>query len=163
MLLRHVQTEDIRPGSPDHARRLTPDGEQQAAALGEHLRIHQVRIDLVLCSSATRAQQTVQAMGTTASVVVCDRLYNAGGDEILALIHELDNEVAHVLVVAHAPGLPAVVHELADPETSDPGALTTIARRFPAGALATMAVTGQWSDLERATLVSVRLPSTTRP
>jgi phosphohistidine phosphatase len=91
-------------------------------------------------------------------VVVCDRLYNAGGDEILALVRELDDDVAHVLVVGHAPGLPSVVYELADPETSDPEALATIERRFPAGTLATMAVTGQWSDLERAALMSVRLP-----
>jgi phosphohistidine phosphatase len=158
MLLRHVQTEDTRPGSADRARRLTADGEQQAAAVGEHLRGQQVGIDLVLCSSATRAQQTVQAMRTTAPVLVCDRLYNAGGDEILALVRELDDDVAHVLVVGHAPGLPSVVHELADPETSDPEALATIERRFPAGTLASMAVTGQWSDLGRAALISVRLP-----
>ena len=115
-------------------------------------------IDVVVCSSATRAQQTVQALRTTAPVVVSDRLYNAGGDEILAIVRELDDDVAHVLVVAHAPGLPSVAHELADPDTSDPEALATIERRFPAGALATMAVTEEWSDLEHAALVSVRLP-----
>jgi phosphohistidine phosphatase len=158
MLLRHAQTEDTRPGSPDRARRLTPDGEQQAAALGEHLRRDHVEIDLVVCSSATRAQQTVQALRTTAPVVVSDRLYNAGGDEILALVRELDDDVANVLVVGHAPGLPAVVHELADPDTSDPEALATIERRFPAGTLATLAVDGEWSHLERGSLASVRLP-----
>jgi phosphohistidine phosphatase len=158
MLLRHAQTEDTRPGSPDHARRLTADGEQQAAALGEHLRRQQVRIDLVVCSSATRAQQTVQALRATAPVVVSDQLYNAGGDEILALVRELDDDVAHVLVVGHAPGMPSAAHELADPQTSDPESLATIERRFPAGALATLDVTGQWSDLERAALVSLRLP-----
>jgi phosphohistidine phosphatase len=158
LLLRHAETEDTRPGSPDHARRLTPDGEQQAAALGDHVRRHHLDIDLVVCSSATRAQQTARAIGAAAPVVVSDRLYNAGGDEILALVRELDDEVAHVLVVGHAPGLPSVVHELADPETSDPEALATIERRFPAGTLATMAVTGEWSDLVQAALVSVRLP-----
>jgi phosphohistidine phosphatase len=158
LLLRHAQTEDSRPGFPAHARRLTPEGERQAAQLGNDLRRQQVEIDLVVCSSATRAQQTVQAMRTNAPVVVSDRLYSAGGDEIIALVRELDEDVAHVLVVGHAPGLPSVVHELADPQTSDPEALATIDRRFPVGALATLAVTGEWSELEQAALVSIRLP-----
>jgi phosphohistidine phosphatase len=158
MLLRHAQTEDSRPGSADHARRLTREGEHQAAALGDDLRREHVEIALVLCSSATRAQQTVQALRMTAPVVVSDRLYNAGGDEILALVREVGDDVATILVAGHAPGLPSVVHELADPETSDPEALATLERRFPAGAMATMAVTQKWSDLERAALVSVRLP-----
>ncbi len=158
LMLRHAQTEDIRPGSADRARRLTRVGEQQAAALGDHLRRRRVSIDLVICSPATRVQQTVQAMRTTAPVLVSDRLYNAGGDEILALVRELDDDVTHLLVVGHAPGLPAVVNELADPGTSDAEALATIEHRFPAGTLATMAVAGRWSDLERAALLSVRLP-----
>jgi phosphohistidine phosphatase len=160
MLLRHAQTEDYRPGSPDHGRRLTPDGEAQAAALGEYMRSGQVQLDLVVCSSATRVQQTVQAMRPGARVVVSERLYNAGGDEIIAAIRELTDDVEHVLVVGHAPGVPSVVHELADPDTSDPDAMTTIESRFPAGTLATMSVTGPWSDLDRAALVSVRLPGT---
>jgi phosphohistidine phosphatase len=158
LLLRHARTEDVRPGAPDHARRLTPDGEQQAADLGEYLRREHVPIDLVVCSSATRARQTAEALPTTAPLVLSDRLYGAGGDEILALIRELDDDVAHVLLVGHAPGLPAVVHELADPETSDPRALTTLERCFPAGALAMMGVPGTWARLEHAALVSVRLP-----
>jgi phosphohistidine phosphatase len=158
LLLRHARTEDTRPGFPDRDRRLTSDGEQQATALGEDLRRRGVEVDLVVCSSAARAQQTVQALATAAPVVVSDRLYNAGGDEILALVRELDDEVAHALVVGHAPGVPALVHELADPETSDPGALATIEGRFPAGTLATLTMPGRWSELEQATLVSVRLP-----
>jgi phosphohistidine phosphatase len=158
MMVRHARTEDTRPGYPDKARRLTSEGEEQAAALGEDLRRRDVEVDLVLCSSADRAQQTVQAMGTTAPVVVSERLYNAGGDEILALVRELDDAVEHVLLVGHGPGLPAVVQELADPQTSDPDALATIDERFPAGALATLSVPGSWSELEQAALVSVRLP-----
>jgi phosphohistidine phosphatase len=158
MLLRHAQTEDVRAGVTDHARRLTSDGERQAAALGHHLRSGRTRLDLVVCSSATRAQQTVTALRVGAPVVVTDRLYNAGGDEILAVIRELADDLAHVLVVAHAPGLPSVVHELADPATSDPEATATIERRFPAGTLATMSVTGPWSTLDAAALESVRLP-----
>ena len=106
MLLRHGKTEDSRPGHRDDARRLTPAGEQQAAELGDHLRREQVQPDVVLCSSATRARQTVEALGLAAPVEVTDRLYKAGGDEILALIRDLDHDVEQVLVVGHSPALP---------------------------------------------------------
>ena len=158
MLLRHGKTEDSRPGHRDDARRLTPAGEQQATELGDHLRREHVQVDVVLCSSATRARQTVEALGLTAPVDVADRLYKAGGDEILALIRDLDDDVEHVLVVGHSPALPAVAQELADPDASDPEALGTLERRFPAGALATLSVNGTWSELDRASLVSIRLP-----
>lgn len=158
MLLRHGTTEDSRPGHRDDARRLTPAGEQQAAELGDHLRREHVQPDLVLCSPATRARQTVAALGLAAPVEVTDRLYQAGGDEILALLRDLDDNIQHVLVVGHSPALPAMAQELAEPDASDPEALDTLERRFPAGALATLSVKGTWSKLHRASLVSIRLP-----
>jgi phosphohistidine phosphatase len=164
LLLRHAETEDVRAAGTDRARRLTPDGARQAAALGDHLRGDHLRdgltrLDLVVCSSAVRAQQTAQALRTGAPVVVSDRLYNAGGDEILAILRELAEAVTHVLVVGHAPGLPAVVHQLTDPATSDPAAMAAVEWRFPAGTLATLSVpAGPWSALESAALLSVRLP-----
>src|SRR4051812_9703831 len=159
MLLRHAQTEDSRPGHRDDARRLTPEGEQQAAELGDHLRQEHAPPDVVLCSSATRARQTVEALRLTAPVEVTDLLYEAGGDEILALIRELHDDVAKVLIVGHSPALPAAAQQLADPDTSDPEALATLERHFPAGALATLSVNGTWSGLARAGLLSIRLPS----
>ncbi|MGZ4650926.1 MAG: SixA phosphatase family protein [Kineosporiaceae bacterium] len=158
MLLRHAATEDSRPGHRDEARRLTRDGEKQAAQVGDRLRREDVQIDVVLCSSATRARQTVEAMRMTAPVVVTDRLYRVGGDDILNLIRDLDDRVEHVLVVGHSPSLPAVAHQLADPGASDPEALDTLERRFPACALATLSVDGTWADLDRAALISIRLP-----
>ena len=158
LLLRHAQTESTRPGSGDHARRLTPVGEQQAAAVGDHLRNTQTELDLVLCSSASRARQTAALLRTAAPVVVSDDLYEAGGDEIIALVRDLAHDVGHVLVVAHAPGLPSVVHQLADQDASDPQALATVRSRYPAGTLAVMAVTQAWPELDRAALVSVRVP-----
>jgi phosphohistidine phosphatase len=169
LLLRHAETEDVRAAGTDRARRLTPDGERQAAALGDHLRGDHLPgdhlpggpspLDLVVCSAAVRAQQTARALRLDAPVVVSDRLYNAGGDEILALLRELADGVTRVLVVGHAPGLPAIVHELTDPATSDPAAMAAVEWRFPAGALATMSVPAEpWSALASAALVSVRLP-----
>lgn len=160
MLLRHARAEDFRPGYPHHARRLTAAGERQAVELGDRLRAERVRVDLVLCSSATRARQTAEALGLPVPIETSDVLVDAGGgDEILALLRELPDDVAHVLLVGHAPAVPAVVHELADPQTSDLEALASIEWRFPPGTLATLRVTGSWSSLDQAALVAVRLPA----
>jgi phosphohistidine phosphatase len=159
LFLRHAHTESVRPGATDRARRLTDDGEREAAAVGDHLRDRGEPVDLVVCSSATRTRQTVERLGLVAPVEVTDELYNAGGESILGLIQELADDVRHVLLVGHAPGLPWVVHALADPETSDPAALQAIGHRFPAATLALLDLTGSWSELERGALRAVRLPS----
>lgn len=147
MVLRHAQTEGTRPGSTDHERRLTRDGERQAIELGAYLRTAGVEVDVALCSSATRARQTLDALGLDARCEVLDALYNAGGDEILAVLRGQDDAVRSVLVVGHAPGLPSVAYELADPQASDPQALAAIEWRFPSGTLATLHVPGSWASL----------------
>lgn len=170
MVLRHARTESSRPGSTDHARRLTANGVRQASELGEHLRSSGVQVDRALCSSATRARQTFEALGLDTPDVIIDELYNAGGEEILKVLREQDDELLTVLVVGHAPGLPSLAYELADPATSDADALAAIEWRFPAGTLATLHVPGPWSTLQwpvgseaggsrgSPALVSVRLP-----
>ena len=62
LVLRHAQTEDIRPGSRDTERRLTPDGERQARQVGEYLRAQGMTVDAVLCSSAARARKTLELL-----------------------------------------------------------------------------------------------------
>jgi phosphohistidine phosphatase len=161
LVLRHAETEHRRPGSTDHARRLTPRGEARASALGLWLRERGQPVDRVLCSSAIRAQQTYQALGLSVPedrVEIDEVFYNAGGDTVLERIRELDDTVADVLVVGHAPGLPSVVYELADPATSDPQALADVDGHYPAGTLAVLRSSQAWSGLDHAQLIAVRLP-----
>ena len=158
LLLRHARTEDSRPGHSDHSRRLTAQGEREAVLLGEYLRGSGPPVDLVVCSPATRARQTATALGLSAPTVIADRLYNAGGDDIVAVLRGLAADLTSVLVVGHAPGLPAVVHDLTDRDGSDPAALAVVDSRFPAGTLAVLSTREEWADLRSAALVSVRLP-----
>jgi phosphohistidine phosphatase len=157
LLLRHAQAENTRPGSRDRDRRLTVDGERQAIAVGGHLRAGETEVDLVIASSAARTLQTAELLGLTAPIEEADDLYDAGGETILALINELPDDAKGVLLVGHAPGLPWVAGQLADPGTSDPEALAAIERRFPPATLAILESTGAWAGLQRASLVAVHL------
>ena len=159
LLLRHAQTEDSRPGGRDHDRRLTAEGETQARAVGATLAA--VPVDAVLCSSAVRTRQTLDQLGLDLAperVDVSRDYYNAGSDTLLAALRALADECRSVLLVGHAPGVPAVAYELTDPGTSDAAARAAIDGRFPAGTLARLEFSGAWADLETAALVDARLP-----
>ena len=167
LVLRHAQTEDIRPGSKDSERRLTPDGERQALEVADYLRTQRITVDAVLCSSAARARQTLDLLKLDDQldpdrVEIADRFYNAGADTLINAVRELP-EVCHVaLLVGHAPGAPGVVYELTDQATSTPEAVSAIEGRFPAAALAQLEFEGDWSAVETGSLVSVRMPGQAR-
>jgi phosphohistidine phosphatase len=163
LVLRHAQTEDVRPGSPDNQRRLTPDGERHAEEVGGYLREQGIAVDAVLCSSATRAEQTLELLKLSDQlapdrVEIADRFYNAGADTLVDAVRELPEDCHVALLVGHAPGAPGLVHDMADPDTSTPAAVSAIESRFPAAALAWLEFEGDWSEIEAGSLVSVRIP-----
>ena len=163
LVLRHAKTEDIRPGSKDSERRLTPDGERDALEVGDYLRSQGITIDAVLCSSAARAQQTLELLKLGEQpapdrVDIADRFYNAGADTLTNAVRELPDDCSVALLIGHAPGAPSLVHEMTDPANSTPQAARAIENRFPAAALAQLEFHGDWSEIEAGSLVSVRMP-----
>jgi phosphohistidine phosphatase len=164
LVLRHAQTEDVRPGSRDNERQLTPDGERQAREVGDYLRTRNIAIDAVLCSSAVRAQQTLGLLKIDDQlpanrVEIADRFYNAGADTLINAVRELPVDCRVALLVGHAPGAPGLVHEMADPDTSTPEAIGAIESRFPAAALAWLEFDSDWSEADSGALLAVRMPS----
>ena len=163
LVFRHAQTEDVRPGSKDSERRLTPDGERHALDVGDYLRAEGITVDTVLCSSAARARQTLELLKlgdqlNLDRVEIADRFYNAGGDTLINAVRELPDDCHVALLIGHAPGAPGLVHEMTDPATSRPEAVSAIESRFPAAALAQLEFEGDWSEIDTGSLVSVRMP-----
>src|SRR5204863_8975664 len=58
-LVRHA---DAAPGEPDELRRLTPEGRDQARAVGERLAARGIRPGIVLTSPLLRARETGDAI-----------------------------------------------------------------------------------------------------
>ena len=161
ILLRHAEATKTRPGGRDIDRKLTALGEQQARGVGDFLRKQGIRVDAVICSSAVRAQQTLQQLrlpDEPSRVEVSEDYYNAGTDTLLEALRALPADCAVALLVGHAPGVPGVVFELADPKASDSSAMTALERRFSAAAVARMEFTGSWAGLTEAVLVGIRYP-----
>ena len=59
-IVRHAEA---APGSPDELRALTPEGHEQARALGRRLRDDGVRPDAILTSPLLRARETAKDLG----------------------------------------------------------------------------------------------------
>ena len=112
LVLRHAQTEDVRPGSRDSERRLTPDGEHEAEQVGDYLREQEIMIDTVLCSSAARARQTLELLKLDQldpdRLEIADLFYNAGGDTLFNAVRDLPDDCHVALLVGHAPAAPTL-------------------------------------------------------
>ena len=158
LMLRHADAEAARPGHRDLQRRLTDRGLSQAAAAGRWLAEH-YRVDAVLCSPAIRARETLAELGVGAPADFPDWLYNAGGDQILSGVRGFDPSVGTALVVGHAPGVPALVYDLIDPESSDPAAVAMVESRFPTATVAVLRIDEEWAELTWAALIEVRSSS----
>jgi phosphohistidine phosphatase len=162
ILLRHAQAGDSLPGGHDIDRKLTALGERQAREVGDFLRNQGVQVDAVVCSSAVRARQTLEQLALDVEpsrVDISEAYYNAGVDTLIDALRALPAECVVGLLIGHAPGVPGVAFELADPGASDPTAMTALERRFPAAAVARLEFTGAWADLAEAVLVGIRLPA----
>lgn len=161
ILVRHAKTEQAA-GTIDHDRELLPRGVADARAGGAWLVEHGLVPDLVLCSSATRAQQTWEQLaegGRLRDVEVWTdrRIYNAYPDEILAVIREAPEDRRVVMGVGHAPGIPSLGMGLADEDASDEAAMATLREGMPTAVALELEVDPPWSELgaEQARLVGV--------
>lgn len=145
-LIRHGEAEFMGRGlRGDHGRVLTEEGHQQARHLGELLADAGVRV--VLTSTADRAVLTASGMGLDAEVRPIDDLYHAGTVGLLRALATLDDSVEAAALVAHAPGVPALVDELAGPDP-DPRAAAAALHHYPTAMAAGIEFSGPWSDLE---------------
>ncbi len=104
---------------------------------------------MVLCSSARRARQTLEALrpalGETAEVSIEPELYGADASDLLERLRRVDPRIAEVLVVAHNPGLQDLAIELSGGGNAE--LLNHLRAKFPTGALATFDVPVSWAEL----------------
>ena len=163
VLVRHAEAAAAPPGGQDAERVLTEQGQERAEDFGRWLRAHGMGCDEVITSPAARARQTVEAIAcggrAEAEVQVERRLYEGEVDDVLQVLRESTPDAELVLVVGHAPTVPAAVSLLADGEGAD-AAHEALSLGFPPGAAAVLRYQGQWSDLSfgAASLEDFRTP-----
>lgn len=150
ILLRHAKTERDAPSGRDQDRRLDARGRQDAADMGRWLARQRYRPDLVLVSTAARAEQTWTLMEDDLSgprIEYVPELYGADPSDILRIIRGIDLEdPACLMIVAHNPGL----HELALALVTADDSTTwrTLAINLPTAGVAVIDFRiGRWHDV----------------
>jgi phosphohistidine phosphatase len=159
LLMRHAKS-DYPDGVPDHDRPLAARGIREAGLAGDWLRANVPAIDAVLCSTATRARQTLANTGVDAPVRYSERLYDATPGRMIEEISETADTVGTLLVIGHEPTMSALALGLADDDDTDPAVVDRISAKFPTSAIAVLSVPCAWKGLEprRAALTGLEVP-----
>lgn len=156
LLFRHAKSDWSDPGLDDHDRPLADRGLNAAPRMGRYMAEAGLVPDLVLCSTARRAQDTwmlaaaafVRAGHPMPVPETTRALYMAEPVTFRELIGALPKSARTVCVVGHNPGMERFAAELAEQGGADRAALTEMTGKFPTAGLAVfVAKKRPWSEI----------------
>ena len=106
------------PEIGDLDRPLAKRGVEASRKMGRVIRDHGLHPDLVLCSPSVRTRQTLslaeaEAWDTQPKIAFEDSLYHGDAQTTMKLIKSLPEDIAHVMIVGHNPGLQSFAAALA--------------------------------------------------
>ena len=109
LIMRHAKSSWKSVGMDDFDRPLNDRGRRAAPRMGKLLVEQQLQPEIVLCSSAKRAQETaarvMQECEMENPLVLLQELYLAPPDEYVRQLRCQPDEVDRALVIGHNPGL----------------------------------------------------------
>jgi phosphohistidine phosphatase len=147
-LLRHTKSSWDDSDLADHDRPLAPRGRRATKLLAAHLHREGIAPELLLCSSARRARETLEgiapALGDDVSVQVERELYGASDRDLLERLHSIPDHTQSAMLIGHNPA----IQELALSLAGSGEELPRMERKYPTGALATLTFSGSWRELE---------------
>jgi phosphohistidine phosphatase len=144
VVVRHAKSSWSDPDLADQDRPLNARGRRAGTRVGEYLREAGVHPDLVLCSAARRARQTLELLqlAKTTDVLIEDQLYGAGPHALLARLRSIPDHAASAMLIGHNPGVEELARMLVGDESMLPA-------KFPTGAVADIRLaTQRWSEIE---------------
>jgi phosphohistidine phosphatase len=160
-LMRHAKSDWGDPKLEDHERPLNGRGRKGAKLIADHIRATGIAPDVVLCSSAKRAVETLDklraALPEGADVKIEPKLYGATSQALLTRIKRLSSRASSVLIVGHDPAMHELILELAARGAD----LDEVRRKFPTAGLAVLeARVNTWGELapQKASLKSFVSP-----
>lgn len=160
-LLRHAKSSWKDARLDDHERPLNRRGREVAKTMAEYLRRAKVAPEIVLCSTAMRAKQTLDPIAKRIKPpkVVFERgIYEVPERKLWRYLWALPEDASSALVIGHNPGLHALALALGDAEAHKH--LPPLGGKFPTGALVSFSFDGVWKELRPH---SAHLLSFTRP
>lgn len=144
LIMRHAKSSWKELGLSDHDRPLNKRGRNDAPKMGRLIRKKKLKPELIICSSAKRARETlkhvIEACGYKQEIRISEALYAAGPEAYIKLLKELDDAYDRVMVVGHNPGLEELLERLTGEE-----------HILPTAALARVELpTKRWRELDKS-------------
>ena len=159
LLIRHAKSSWADPALPDRERPLNGRGRRAAARIGDHLRAEGLVPELILCSPAVRARETLKRSGLDAAEVRIEpSVYEAEERDLLELVYALGEDVPNVALIGHDPSMHELASMLAGDDEREPA--ERVRERFPTGAVAVFEVDTTWQETspDRTSLVAFIRP-----
>jgi len=149
-LLRHAKSAWDQADLNDHDRVLNDRGRRSAPVIGRFLKKQGAELDLALCSSASRARETwglvADELAVAPPVLIEERLYLCGIDNMVFRLRELDEKLASVILIAHNPDLQILTVSLSADRGSQ--AAGRVRHKYPTAGLARLELDiADWSDI----------------
>jgi phosphohistidine phosphatase len=118
-LIRHAKSSRKDPDLTDIERPLSGRGTRDAPTMGGRLAAVDPLPDLLVSSSAKRAEATARAIAEaigydTGEIALERALYMAEPEEMLQVIRAVDESSQHLALVGHNPGITNLADVLAD-------------------------------------------------
>ncbi|MEM8689018.1 MAG: histidine phosphatase family protein [Pseudomonadota bacterium] len=151
LFLRHAKSSWSSPELADHDRPLNGRGRAAAATMGRYIVEHDLLPELILCSTARRARETLERAASRWSYIPPARIEQAlydfsGGRGYLHLIRQTDAQIGSLMVIGHNPTIEILVCDLigqAEPELAE-----KVAAKYPTAALAVLEfAVDAWSEI----------------
>lgn len=146
-IVRHAKSSWKTDGLDDFERPINGRGRKAAPAIGNYMRQHGLHPDLILCSAAVRARETLDlilaALDGDPTVEIEEDLYLASIEILLERLRRLEDGPDAVMLIGHNPGL----HDLAL-SLATPGEQKVPTGKYPTAALTELAFEDQrWPDI----------------
>lgn len=126
MLMRHGKSSWKNGQIDDHERPLKKRGRKDTKRVAKWIAKKGLTPDLILCSSAVRARQTVEvihkALAYEGETRICQDLYEAEPQDYVAILKLLDDRYKKVLIVAHNPAIETYLRHIDEDIQSVPTA-----------------------------------------
>ena len=119
--MRHAKTERESVDGSDFTRRLTARGHKDTVIMCNQLKLHALLPDCILCSTASRTQETAEIVMHELSLPrislhLFDELYASSPDVYFRLINRFKNKASTICIIAHNPGIHEAAYTLSDVE-----------------------------------------------
>lgn len=109
LLLRHAKSSWDDESLPDHDRPLNRRGEKASVRMGRLIRERKLSPDLILCSTAVRAKETLRIVGKKLKNEIptefLPELYHCSTDTFITTLAAIHKDADRVMLVGHNPGL----------------------------------------------------------